>query len=402
MTSPSRQVRSQPHLLLIALAGSTSFLDLYATQPLLPLLMRLFDASYFAVSLTVTAPTIAVALAAPIAGRFADLVGRKRVIVGSAFGLAVVTALSTTATSLTQLIAWRFVQGLLTPGVFGTTIAYIQDEFPPGSTGRASGAYVAGTVSGGFLGRTIAGLTAASAGWRVAFLTVAAANVIAATGLWLWLPKEKATLRGHGGSHGRSLQRLLVNPQLLATNVIGFCLLFSQIAVFTYVTFYLSDPPFHLSTAALAWLFVVFLVGAAVVPLAGRVVDARGYRSTIVGGMVVGAIGSLLTLLPTLPLVVAGLALIGTSVFIGQATASSYIGTVTSQDRGLAVGLYSTAYYIGGSLGGTLPSLFWTRGGWPACIALVLVVQATTVAMVLGFWRESRRGGEPVPPVAVE
>jgi len=395
--------RPQPHLLLIALAGSTSFLDLYATQPLLPLLMRLFDASYFAVSLTVTAPTIAVALAAPIVGRFADLVGRKRVIVGSAFGLAVVTALSTTATSLNQLIAWRFVQGLLTPGVFGTTIAYIQDEFPPGSTGRASGAYVAGTVSGGFLGRTIAGLTAASAGWRMAFLAVAAANVIAATGLWLWLPKEKAALRtGSGGGHGRSLQRLLVNPQLLATNVIGFCLLFSQIAVFTYVTFYLSDPPFHLSTAALAWLFVVFLVGAAVVPLAGRVVDARGYRSTIVGGMVVGAIGSLLTLLPMLPLVVAGLALVGTSVFIGQATASSYIGTATSQDRGLAVGLYSTAYYLGGSLGGTLPSLFWTRGGWPACIALVLVVQATTIAMVLGFWRESRRGGDPAPPVAVE
>lgn len=393
---------TRPRLLPIVLAGGTSFLDLYVTQPLLPLLMRLFDASHFTVSLTVTAPTIAVALSAPIVGRLADLIGRKRVIVGSAAALTVVTALCATATSLPQLIAWRFLQGLLTPGVFATTIAYIQDEFPSASAGRASGAYVAGTVTGGFVGRTLAGLTAASAGWRAAFLAVACANVLATLGLWLWLPSEtKPTTSGHGHSHRRSVQRLLGNRRLLATNVIGFCLLFSQIAVFTYVTFYLSDPPFHASTVALAWLFAVFLVGAAIVPLAGRVIDARGYRATIVGGMLVGACGALLTLVPMLPAVVSGLALVGTGVFIGQATASSYIGVVTPHDRGLAVGLYSTAYYIGGSLGGTLPSFFWTRGGWMACVVLVLAVQLITVSMVLLFWRESRRG-PAAPPVAVE
>ena len=39
----------------VILAGFASFTNLYATQPLLPLLMRVFDASHFAVSLTVTA-----------------------------------------------------------------------------------------------------------------------------------------------------------------------------------------------------------------------------------------------------------------------------------------------------------------------------------------------------------
>jgi len=64
-------------------------------------------------------------------GRLADLIGRKRVIVGSSLALALATGLAATSTSLPQLIFWRFAQGLFTPGVFAITIAYIHDEWPP-------------------------------------------------------------------------------------------------------------------------------------------------------------------------------------------------------------------------------------------------------------------------------
>src|SRR6202521_4663859 len=110
-----------PRTFPIVLVGFTAFLDLYATQPLLPLLMRVFGATHVAVSLTVTASTMAVAFGAPVVGRLADLVGRKRVIVGSALALAVATALAATSTNLAQLIGWRFVQGRVTPGVVGST-----------------------------------------------------------------------------------------------------------------------------------------------------------------------------------------------------------------------------------------------------------------------------------------
>jgi len=113
----------RPPVIPIILACFTSFLDLYATQPLLPLLMRVFNTTHFAVSLTVTASTVAVALAAPVVGRLADLVGRKRVIAGSAFVLTVATALAATSTNLTQFIGWRFMQGLAPPGIFAITFA---------------------------------------------------------------------------------------------------------------------------------------------------------------------------------------------------------------------------------------------------------------------------------------
>jgi MFS family permease len=386
--SSSLAVRPRPFP--IVLAGFTAFLDLYATQPLLPLLMRVFHASHFAVSLTITASTVAVAIAAPIVGRVADLVGRKRVIVGSAFLLVAATALAATSTTLVQFIGWRFVQGLATPGVFGTTIAYIHEEWPASHIARGTGAYVSGTVTGGFCGRVLVGLTASAYSWRTAFLTLSVVNLAAACAIAAWMPRERGRRQVEAGTHASSLLRLLGNAQLMATNGVGFCVPFTQVAVFSYVTFYLSAPPFGLSTAALGWLFATYLVGAVVTPVAARWIDVRGHRAGIGFGMAVGAIGALATLLPSLTIIVYGLALVGTGVFIAQATASSYIGMVTKEDRGLAVGLYSTCYYVGGSLGGALPALFWSTGGWPACVLLVILVQATAAGLGIRFWRRRR------------
>ena len=74
----------RPRPFPVIVAGFTAFLDLYATQPLLPLLTRVFRASTLRrVSLTVTAPTLAVAIAAPLSAEWRIKVcGRKRVIVG--------------------------------------------------------------------------------------------------------------------------------------------------------------------------------------------------------------------------------------------------------------------------------------------------------------------------------
>ena len=130
----------------VILAGFAAFLDLYSTQPLLPLLARTFGASTFEVGLTITAPTVAVAITAPFVGRLADRLGLRRVIVGSAFTLAVATALAATSSSLQQLIFWRFVQGIATPGIFASAVAYIHEVWPATHAGRATAAYMSGTV----------------------------------------------------------------------------------------------------------------------------------------------------------------------------------------------------------------------------------------------------------------
>lgn len=379
-----------PSLLAVVLAGFTAFLSLYATQPLLPLFQSVFGASHFAVSLTVTATTAAVALAAPLVGRLADAWGKPRVIVAAAFALAGATIAASTATTLGQVIAWRFVQGLVTPGVFAVTVAYIHDRWNPSKAGRATAAYVAGTVIGGFVGRATSGVIASRFGWRASFIAVGAMSLTCALLLSSGLRRDNA----HSGTsrerrHDRSLMAHLTSGELAGAYAAGFCVLFTQIAMFTYVTFHLAGQPFGLSTAALGWLFAVYLAGAAITPISGRWIDLHGHRAALAAAIAIGVAGSLLTLAGTLWLVVAGLALVSSGVFIAQAAASSYVGAAATHDRGLAVGLYAMFYYAGGSAGGAVPALFWNSGGWPACVALVVAVQIATVSIGLFTWRQN-------------
>jgi predicted MFS family arabinose efflux permease len=106
-----------------------------------------------------------------------------------------------------------------------------------------------------------------------------------------------------------------------------------------------------------------------------------------------GIAGITLTLEPSLIAIVAGLAACCTGVFVAQAASTGHIGMVAQGDRALAVGLYVTCYYIGGSVGASVPGFLWSAGGWPACVALIAAVQTITVVLASTLWT-GRQGEE--------
>ena len=377
-----------PSTLPVVLAGFAAFANFYVPQPLLPLFTSIFHANKVSVSLTLTASTAGVALAAPFVGRLADRLGRRRVILFSAWALALTTFLAATSQGLGALIAWRFIQGLLTPGIFAVTVAYINDEWPAQSAGSAVSAYVSGTVVGGFAGRMIGGFAAEQLGWRYAF--VFPGCLLLAVSLVLTLTLRQERRRASAPSEGGLLLpvwRHLRNKRLLAVYMAGFCVLFTLVAMFTYVGFHLSAPPFSLGPSKLGSIFFVYLVGAVMTPLFGRYIDRHGHRRGIVAGSALCIAGALITLGGSLWLVLAGLAVCCTGVFTAQTAASSYIGVAAQHNRALAVGLYVTFYYIGGSLGSTLPGWLWQVAGWPGCVGLVIFMQAMLMLIARYGWQ---------------
>jgi predicted MFS family arabinose efflux permease len=384
----------------VVFAGFCAFTTLFAPQPLLPMLARSFHVTPAAISLVMTVSTLAVACSAPLAGLVADRLGRKRVIVPAAFLLAVPTLLAGTSAGYHQMLFWRFWQGVFTPGIFAVTIAYINEEWESGA-GAATAAYVTGTVIGGFSGRFFSALVASAFSWRWSFVTLGTLNLMGAFAIRAWLPPGRRFARSRrGGSGARAMWRHLRNPSLLATYAVGFCIMFTLLGTFTYINFYLSAPPFSLTTNALGTLFVVYLIGAVVTPTAGKWIDRRGHRFALVTAFCGGAAGITLTLIHSLPVIVLGLALCCTSVFIANSSGSSYVGSAAQEDRAAAVGLYVTFYYLGGSAGSAVPGHFWSTGGWPACVALIVAVQLLTISLALAFWRPVPKAAGPVPITA--
>jgi predicted MFS family arabinose efflux permease len=374
--------------LAIALAGFSAFLQLYSTQSLLPLLTQVFHASKVEVSLTVSATTLAVCLAAPFVGLMADRLGRRPLIALAALGLSIPTLLAATATSLSALIVWRFIQGLFIPAIFAATVAYISEEWPQPDVGRIMAAYITGNILGGVAGRLLSGLVADHLGWQSPFILLGCLNLLTGVLIGIGLPASR------NFKHSPELKKLLVqarqtcfNRQLLPAYGVGFNILFANVSVFTYVNFYLVATPFHLNTQSLGLIFLVYLWGAIATPVVGRRMAQLGYSRMLAIAMAVACLGVLLTLWKSLWMVVLGLSLCAMGIFACQSVANSYVGAVAGKAKASAAGVYVAFYYLGGSVGAILPGFAWHFGGWPACVICIVIAQVVTGGLALFCWQ---------------
>jgi YNFM family putative membrane transporter len=379
-------MQSDQRRVAVALAGFCAFINLYSPQAVLPVLAQEFSVGAVDVGMAMTATTAAVALVAPFVGAVADVLGRKRVIVAAMLALTVPTVGLAFAPSLDIIILCRFLQGLLLPPIFAVMVTYIGEEWPAAEATGMTGLYLSASSLGGFLGRLITGLAADWLGWRSAFLIDAGIILVCAAGVAACLTPERRFVRASNLAAALgAMLRHLRNPQLVGTFAIGFGVLFSFIAVFTYVNFLLAAPPFNLSPSFLGSIFVVYLTGTIITPFVGRWVQRFGRRTLVLGVFALWAFGLALTLVPSLPVIITGLAIFAAAGFLCQTASTSYVAINAKGGASTAVGLYVTSYYIGGSLGAVVGGIAWHVGGWPAVVAMVLglfVVMALIVARV--------------------
>jgi len=386
--------------LAVGLIGYCAFINLYAPQSILPLLSHEFGASAAEVSTIITVSTLAVALTAPFTGAIADVLGRKRVIVAAMFVIVVPTLMVGMATSLSALIFWRAVQGLVLPPIFAVTVAYIGDEWPPREATTAAGIYSSGASLGGFSGRLVTGFLADLIGWRAGFNALAVIAFAGAIAVAFLLPHERRFVRSEGLlASGRQMLAHFRNGQLVATYAVGFGVLFNFICTFTYVSFHLAAAPYNLSSSALGAIFVVYLVGSVLTPWTGWAVTRFGRRHFMIWVIALWVAGIALTLAPSLPLIILGLAVSAGCGLICQAISTGYVTITAKAGRSSAVGLYVTSFYIGGSFGAALGGLAWTLAGWPACVALVVAMLLVMAGIVYFAWARRVPAGPAMAPI---
>ena len=336
--------------------------------------------------------TLAIALASPFVGLLADAVGRKRIIVAAILGLTVPTCMAAASSGLWQLVAWRFAQGLFVPGIIAVALAYIAEETVAGTAASMIAAYVTGTVLGGMGGRFLAALIAQHLGWRNAFLLLGLITGICGFLVWIVLPRSRRFTRQRNLlAPFHSMLAHLRNRRLLATYAVGFISLFTLVGVFTYANFYLADKPFCLGLVSLGSVFLVYGLGVVVTPAAGLLIDRYGYRAGMIAAVAMALAGLLLTLTPVTWVVVLGLAVLSSGIFVAQSAASTHIGVAAETARSSAAGLYVCFYYLGGSLGATALGFMWKWHGWTGCVLCVAALQLISLATAFRYFKAPRR-----------
>lgn len=135
----------------------------------LPQIGEQFDMKAVTLTWMATAYLISSAIFQIPFARMADIVGRKKVFVSGVLIFAICTVLSGFAPTGNVLIALRFLSGIGSAMMFGTSMAILTAVFPPEKRGKAMGINTAVVYSSLALGPLLGGLLTHYLGWQSIF-----------------------------------------------------------------------------------------------------------------------------------------------------------------------------------------------------------------------------------------
>ncbi|MEU6122435.1 MFS transporter [Streptomyces sp. NPDC047123] len=380
------------------LAGVATFALLYSTQALLPLVSADFGVSASTASWTVSGATGALALFVLPLSALSERFGRRAVMTASLTVAVAVGLLVPFAPSVEVLIALRAVQGAALAGLPASAMAFLAEEVRPKALVAAIGMFVAGNSIGGMSGRIVTGWVAQAWGWRAAVAVVGVVAVLCAVAFRVLLPAPRHFTPGplSPRSLARTVRTHLSNPLLRRLYAIGALFMTVFGAVYTVIGYRLTEAPFSLPQGVIGSIFLVYLVGTVSSAAAGKLVARLGRRGALYLAVSTTAGGLLLSLSPSLVLVLLGLVLITAGFFAGHAVASSSVSRTATTGRAQASALYQSAYYLGSSAGGTLGAVAFHAGGWAGTVGLgvlaVLGVVSVTVWGSRAARAQERRG----------
>jgi MFS transporter, YNFM family, putative membrane transport protein len=355
--------------------------NLYLTQPVLPVIQQEFGVSAATASLTVSVVILGIALANLPFGYLSDRYPVRRLI-GLGAGAVAIAGLACAAThSFATLVGFRFIQGLFIPALSTCVAAYLSRTLPLDRLNVAMGAYVSATVAGGLGGRLLGGWLHPPLHWRWAFVTAAAVVLVSAAAALRGLPAGESPVMASQDATG--FRDILGRRDLRRTFLVAFGAFFVFSSGFNYLPFYLAGPPFHLPVQSITFLYLVYIMGIVIGPIAGAVSNRVGNGAAMMGGALLFAAALLLTLIKSVAVIAGALLLVCAGFFTIHAAAAGSLNRRLTGGRGKANSLYVLFYYLGGSIGITLSGVAYSRVGWPGVVGLGLIV--LTVPFLAGF-----------------
>ncbi len=368
--------------LLVALfcAGVATFAQLYSPQAVLPLISADLHIGAADAALTISASTVGLAVGVIPWSTLADRIGRVRAISMSVTVATAIGLLVPFAPTYQLLLAGRFLEGLVVGGVPAIAIAYLTEEIDPVHAARAAGTFVAGTTIGGLMGRLVSSPVAQLAGWRIGVFTVALLCGLAALCFVRLAPAPRGFVpsnRSGANPEGSLAHRLGTNlrsPRQLTLFAQAFLLMGGFVALYNFLGFRLTGPPFFLPPFAVSLVFLAYLAGTWASSRAGAESTRFGRKPVLLVSVAIMVAGVAITLSDNVIAVLAGLVIATAGFFGAHSIASGWTGQSAPAGKAQASSLYNLFYYGGSSVIGWFGGVAYDGHGWTAVAVTILVL----------------------------
>ncbi|ERN51309.1 MFS transporter [Alkalihalophilus marmarensis] len=355
--------------------GFCTFAILWGMQPILPQIAEEFNVSPAMSSLTQSGTTISLAVSLLIAGSLSEVFGRKSIMAISLVLSAILSIAIGFVQSFELLIFLRVIQGITLAGLPAVAMAYLGEEIEPRSLSLAMGLYVSGNSIGGMSGRIIGGVLTDHFNWQVALIGVGIICLLSSLLFMLLLPKQ-----AHFESKPFSTINLartfichLGSTSLMKLFMIGFFAAASFVALYNYIGFELIKPPYSLSESVVGFIFIVYLVGTFSSTWMGMLAGRHGLKKVLQLSLIILLAGLWITLTINIWIKILGIAIFTFGFFAAHSIISTWVGQVAVQNKAQAASIYLFAYYIGGSVGGTVSGVFYTNYGWNGVVVIISI-----------------------------
>ena len=173
----------------VMMAVLLQVLDTTIANVALPHMQASLSATQESINWVLTSYIVASAIALPISGWMADRVGRKRLLLISVVGFTISSVLCAMATSLTEMVLFRALQGVSGAFIVPLAQATLFDINPREKHGQAMALFGGGVMIGPILGPVLGGWLTDNYNWRWVFLVNLPVGIVCALIMLRFMPK---------------------------------------------------------------------------------------------------------------------------------------------------------------------------------------------------------------------
>jgi DHA2 family multidrug resistance protein len=174
--------------LSVMLATVMQVVDTTIVNVALPHMQGGMSATQDQISWVLTSYIVAAAIFTPLTAALAERFGRKRLFASAVVGFTLASMLCGAATSLTELVAFRALQGALGASLVPLSQAVLLDTYPREKHGSAMALWGMGVMVGPILGPTLGGYLTEYYSWRWAFYINLPVGLLALLGILAFVP----------------------------------------------------------------------------------------------------------------------------------------------------------------------------------------------------------------------
>lgn len=333
----------------------------------------------------VTAYAVGLAAGGPLLTMATMRLDRRTVVLGSVAVFVAGNLLAVvTADYLTFLVA-RGITGALHGLFLATAFTVATSVVPREAAGRAMAAILLGNTLAGAFGAPLGTALGQVAGWRGAFVAVAALGALVLVASWFLVPRIPGA-RGDGAGVGQL--RNAFSPRVLALLVVCFLVFAASCTAWSYVVPFLEEVTGVSGAMVGVYLLIYGAATAAGAYVGGRLADRDAARTLVLGmaGLMLSLVA--LWLLGSSAVAVAVLlALLGLCTMGMAPSLQHRVVSLAGPGAPLAQSLPASAANVGVATGAAVGGLVISGFGVPAVVVAGALIGAVAIPVTLATGR---------------